>query len=478
MRKVFGAHKQQLMKQFWGEALLMSLLAMGVGYILAFSSLQVFNEMTSKAFQIPDLFEGSTPISFLAIAVLAALVAGLYPTLVLSRFQPAAVLKGDVKTGGASVFTRSLLVMQYVLAITFMIGAGLMAQQVDFIKNMNLGYQSDHVVVLNMGRTGSRELANRFRNEVKPFHQIKKVVATAYSFTRGGDRNSWTNAEGVNRSAWATGIDYDYIDILGMELVAGRSFAREITTDPKSSVLVNEALVKSFGIENPLGHKLTGWCSWFMTEAPTIIGVVKDFHFQSLHRAVQPTVLTMHPDYHGGLGAMLVKIVPQDISGTLELLEEKWNAVSPNTPFRYSFLKEDVALQYAEDEQWGKIVIYSSAFAIVIACLGLFGMASLTVTKRTKEVGIRKVLGASIANIITLIMKEFVLLVALSALLACPLAFYGMEKWLENFEFRMALGPEMFILASGLAVAVAAVTLSYQAIKASLTNPAKTLKYE
>lgn len=478
MRKVLGAHKQQLMKQFWGEALLMSLLAMGVGYILAFSSLEVFNEMAGKAFQISHLFEGSTPISFVAIAVLAALVAGMYPTLVLSRFQPAAALKGDVKTGGATVFTRSLLVMQYVLAVTFMIGAGLMAQQMDFIKNTDLGYQSDHVIVVNMGRTGSRELVNRFRNEVKPFHQVKKVVATAFSFTHEHHRMSWTNAEGVKRSASATGIDYDYLDILEMELAAGRNFTKRITTDPKSSVLVNEALVKSFGIENPLGYKLTGWASRFMTEAPTIIGVVKDFHFQSLHHAVQPTVLTMHPDYYGSLDAMMVKIAPQDISGTLELLEEKWHAVAPNTPFRYSFLKEDVARQYAEDEQWGKIAIYASVFAIVIACLGLFGLASLTVIKRTKEVGIRKVLGASLTNIVTLILKEFVLLVALSALLACPLAFYGMKKWLENFEFRMAIGPEMFILASGLAVAVAAVTLSYQAIKASLTNPVKTLKYE
>ncbi len=478
MRKVLGAQKGQVMKQFWGEALLLSALSLVLGLSLAIFTLSFFNDLTGKELLIADFFSIGTIIGLLAIVLIVALVAGVYPSVILSKFQPIVVMKGEAQTGGKNRLTRGLVVVQYVLAIALMIGTGLMAQQMSFIRNMDLGYKNDHVIAINMGRVGSKELAERFRNETISFDQIVNIVTTAYSFTRGGDRNSWTDANGVTRSAWAFGVDYDYFDILGMELSEGRNFSREITTDPINSVLVNEAFVKQFDFEKPVGTKLTNWCPWFMKEAPTIIGVVKDFHFQSLYAEVKPAVLTMHPDYHGGVGFMLVKVKPERLSETIALLEEKWNLVAPNTPFRHSFLDEDVANQYIEDEKWGKIVGYSSALAILIACLGLFGLASLAVAKRTKEVGIRKVLGASVSNIVMLIGRDFILLIAVAAVLASPLAWYGGEKWLENFAFKTTIGFEPFLFSIILAVAIAALTLSYQAIKAALTNPATTLKYE
>ncbi|MBT5875441.1 MAG: hypothetical protein HOH43_18615, partial [Candidatus Latescibacteria bacterium] len=263
-----------------------------------------------------------------------------------------------------------------------------------------------------------------------------------------------------------------------MELVDGRDFDRSLTTDPTSSVLVNESLVKEFGLETPIGHKLNGWATWFMKEPPTIVGVVRDFNFESLHEPVRPAVLTMHPEYHGGIGAILVKMKSGNLSETMELLEEEWRGVAPDSPFSFSFLEDDIANQYQAERRWAQIIGYASGLAILIACLGLFGLATLSVTNRTREIGIRKILGASVPGMLMLISKDFVKLVTLAAVCSWPLAFLTIDQWLMAFTYRIEIGPATFFIASVSAVLIALGTLSYQAIRAAIANPVQSMRYE
>lgn len=479
VRKVFGAYRMQLMRQFWGEAVLLSGLALLAGAVLAVAALPLFNQLTTLTLALDDLREVSTGIILIGLMLTVGLISGSYPAVVLSRFQPVAVLKGPVRTGGKSVLIRALVVAQYALSIALMIGAGLMAQQMDYIQNKDLGYIPENVVAIQTGGVGSPELVERFRNAVAGYDDILNVVSAGYSFTRGGDRISWTDADGTPRGpAWVFGVDYDYLDVMNMELAMGRNFSRDITTDPTGAVLVNEALVREFKLQNPLGYKLTGWASWFMKEPPEIIGVVRDFNFESLHTDIKPAIMTMHPGYHGGIGAILVKIKPARVSETIARLETAWSALAPDTPFMYAFLDDDIARQYQADERWNRIIGYSAALAVFIACLGLFGLVTLAVANRTKEIGIRKVLGASATDMVTLIAKEFVKLVAVAAVIACPLAYYGGRVWLGEFAYRIDIQPWVFIGASLLALLIALATLSYQAVRAALANPVKTLRYE
>lgn len=478
VRKVFGAYRIQLMKQFWGEAILMSSGGLCLGVLLAGLALPLFNQLTQQTLSL-DAFSSGWPLVLLAaLAGSVGLVAGSYPAILLSRFQPASVLKGPVKTGGKNRLMSSLVVVQYTLSIGLMICAGLIGQQLDYIQSKDLGYSRENLVAVQTGRMGSRDLVEKYRNGLMRYDSISGVVASGYSFTRGGDRISWENAEGVQRWAWAFGVDYDFRDLMGMELVDGRDFDRSLSTDPTSSVLVNESLVKEFGLNAPIGHKLDGWATWFMKEPPTIVGVVRDFNFESLHEPIRPAIMTMHPDYHGGIGAILVKMKSGNLSKTMELLEEEWRSVAPDSPFSFSFLEDDIANQYRAERRWAQIIGYASGLAILIACMGLFGLATLAVTNRTREIGIRKILGASVPGMLVLISKDFVKLVTIAAVLSWPLAFLSIDQWLAAFTYRIEIGPVTFLMASASAVLIALGTLSYQAIRAAIANPVQSMRYE
>ena len=263
-----------------------------------------------------------------------------------------------------------------------------------------------------------------------------------------------------------------------MEIVDGRNFMREFPADSTASVLVNEALVEEFGLENPVGHVMTGWLEFIYETPPTVIGVVKDFHFRSLHEEVQPAVINMHPNYYNYMGNVLVKISPEDMNGTLSLIEATWNKILPSKPFTYSFLDEDVAGQYQAEQRWGQIVTYSALFAILIACLGLFGLATLSVARRTKEIGIRKVLGASASGIVLLLSKDFARLVTLAFVVAAPLAYLAATYLLQDFAYRIEISWPIFLMAGLAALGIALLTVSYQAVKAALGNPVDSLRYE
>ncbi|HET6568969.1 MAG TPA: FtsX-like permease family protein, partial [Rhodothermales bacterium] len=481
MRKALGARRGQIMKQFWGEAILMGLVALLLGVLLAILVLPLFNQLTGRELSLGASLNANGVLILLGLIAIVGLVAGGYPAAVLSGFNPVAVLKGDVKSRGNSFFTRSLIVVQYTLSIVLIVSTIVMARQLHYMLNRDLGFEGEQVVVLHTYNVTDKEapaVIERFRHDLLPDPRIVKIARAGYSFTHGGDWNGWLDAEGNQRRAANFGIDYDYLDVMGMQLVAGRNFSREHPSDPTGGVLVNEALVRQFGIKDPIGYKLTGWNSWYVKEPPTIIGVVKDFNFRSLHEEVAPAVLNMQPDYYIGMGAMLIKISGNDVPGTISLLEKTWNTVLPGRPFSYSFLDDDMAAQYQTEQRWGKILTYSSLLAILIACMGLFGLATLSTVRRTKEIGIRKVLGASVSGIVALVSREFVVLVLISGLAAAPLAYYAMHRWLDTFAYRIPLGPGAFILAGLAALLIALLTVSYQSVKAALANPASSLRYE
>ncbi len=480
MRKVLGAFRLQLVRQFGGEALLMSALAFVLGLMLAELFLPVFKQFTQKNLSLQQLSGGWALLAMLGLLPLIGLLAGGYPAAFISRFQPATVLKGTLKLRQKSFFTRSLVVFQFGLAIFLIVCAIFIARQQQFIASRNLGYNPEHVIAINSfggaSNDGGQKML-RLREALNAYpQQVLTVTGTSAAFNKGWDLNGFTH-EGVERTAFIFGVDYDYVDMLGLKLIAGRNFSRELQSDLMNSVIVNEALVQEFGWQEPvLGRRLSGWNDEKIPGGPVVIGVVKDYHFLSLHRRIQPAVLLMDPEF--GINDILVRVSSSNIPATIKLIEEEWRTVAPNTPFDFSFVNEDLQRQYETDLRWQKIISYSTAFAVLLAGLGLFGLATLAATSRTKEIGIRKVLGASVARVVTLLSREFALLVLLANLIAWPLAYLVMNKVLQNYAYRIDLSWWVFGLAGSIALFIALLTVSTQAIKAALANPVEALRYE
>jgi putative ABC transport system permease protein len=478
MRKVLGAQRVQLMHQFWGEALLLTTVGLLIGLLLAFAALPFFNQLTGQNLSLASFHPLEILLALLLLLIVVGFVAGGYPSVLLTRFQPVVVLKGVFTAGGKNRLSRTLVVLQYTISIGLIVSTILMAQQLQYLLSKDLGYDKDLVMVVHTNQLSQSEapfVLERFRNSLLPYAQISNIARAGSPFTRGSDRNTWTDADGITRSAYNFGVDTEYIDVMGMEIVEGRNFSPDLPTDSTQSILVNEALVQEFGIEDPVGKRLSNWLSFIYEESPMIIGVVRDFNFRSLREEVVPAVMNMHPNYYNFMGAMLVKVQPGSIRQAVDLVEKTWKEVLPGKPFTYSFLDDDVASQYQIEERWSNIVTASSILAVLIASLGLFGLATLTVAKRTKEIGIRKVLGASIPRVVILIAGEFAKLVGIAAVIAWPLAYFGMNEWMSDFANRIDISFWPFLLAALAALAIALLTISSRAIGAALVNPVRAL---
>ena len=479
MRKVLGAQRRQLVGQFWGEALLQTSFGLFLGLIIAILLLPLFNQVTGESLSLVNLGTVEVFSATIGLLLIVGFIAGGYPSVLLSQFQPIQVLKGVIGKRGKNFLSRGLVVLQYTISIGFIVSTLLMSQQLKYLFEKDLGYDKGLILVVNTGQVSDSDaprVLEHFKNALLPNVYVENVARAGNSFTRGSDRNTWTDAQGVTRSAYNFGVGFEYIDLMGMEIVEGRSFSKELASDSTRSILVNEALVREFGMENPVGQRLTNWLSGIYEEAPVIIGVVKDFHFRSLREEVAPAVLNMHPNYYNFMGAILIKLEPGAVAATIDEVEQTWASILPGKPFTYSFLDEDVASQYQTEEQWQSIVTLSALFAILIASLGLFGLATLTVSKRTREIGIRKVLGASLQRVVMLIASDFIKLVAIASVLAAPLAFWGMYKWLQNFAYAIEISIWPFILAPLVAILIAMLTISSRAAKAALTNPVQALR--
>jgi len=470
-RKVMGADRLQLMMQFWGEALLMSFLALIVGITLAELFLPTFNLLIEKNLSLNPFSDGVTFGALLSLILVVGLIAGSYPALLMSNFQPIEIFRKRVRLGGSAMFGRVMVILQFSLSIFLIIMTIIMGRQQEYLMTKNLGFNQEQVLIIPTVRAAEGErLLQVFQDELTSESRVLSVSGAAFSFDRGSHLVGF-NYQEMEKHSYEYRVDYNYLSLLGLELVQGRDFSKKHATDPDRAAIVNETFIKMLEWQNPIGETFM-----FRGRNLSVIGVVNDYHYRSLHNAIEPVVL--HLDPAAPIRYLLVRIQAQDIPGTIELLKEKWRQVAPAVPFEYYFLDNDVGRQYRAEQRWDRIVTYSSVFAIIIACLGLFGLSSLSVSQRTKEIGIRKVLGATVPGLVGLVNKEFLTLVVLGNLIAWPSAYFVMSKWLEGFAYRIELGLTSFALAAVTGLIIALITVSYQSIKTALANPVEALRYE
>jgi len=482
LRKVVGAKRANLVKQFFGESLLSTLAAVLAGILLVVLLMPAFNNLSGKEFTIgPDLFGNKNLLlGIIGIFLLTAFLAGSYPALLLASFKPVKVLRStkDIPGSNRSPYMRRILVIiQYSIAIFLMIGTFIIHRQLSFIKNIDLGFDQN-LMVCSDSSWGKQENYRILKNELLKHPNIHNIAFTSQQMGawESGARDDviWEGKKGTPKLTFEVIFcDPDFLTAHKMELVQGRFFSADIQSDIRESFVLNEAAVRAmeFGDESPVGKSLTFWDSY----RGTIIGVIKDYHTQSLHNRIQPVILAYNPDFWDVIN---IRISAQDMPGTLGFLTDKWKELSSGMLFEYWFMNESLDQRYRAEQATGTLLKYFTFFAIFISCLGLLGLIAFITRQRTKEVGIRKVLGATVPNILQLLIKESVLLVLLANVLAWPVAYLMVKNWLENFAYRTDIAPYIFFLSGGIAVIIALAAVSMQAFKAANANPIDSLRYE
>ncbi|MCK6559030.1 ABC transporter permease [candidate division KSB1 bacterium] len=482
MRKVLGSVRTQLVKQFLSESVLLAFLALFIALLLIELLLPAFNRLADKELTL----HFSTNLGFASglagVALVTGVLAGLYPAVVLSSFQPIAVLKGSLKAGAKSPWLRStLVVLQFAISIVLLVGTGVVFQQLEYMRNKRLGFNKEQVVVLPIETATGLRNYEAFREQLLQNPNFINVAAASGVPGRIEDDTAHRLEGAPEEVAYPLQIFRGSVDLLStleIAVAAGRGFSREFVSDTSEACLLNETAARLMGMtpQSALGKKLTQiGPTPAQSEVRTIIGVVKDFHFESLHREIKPLVMSIAPREFVNVVA---RLRPENIPATIAFLQEKWPAFEPGYPFRYFFLDEDFGRLFRNEEQQSKIFGSFTILAVLIACLGLFGLASFIAEQRTKEIGVRKVLGASVQQVILLLSKDFTRLVAVAFVIATPVAYVAMNKWLQDFAYRTTLSPAIFVLAGALALVIAWLTVSYQAVKAALTNPVEALRYE
>jgi len=483
MRKVVGARKKELIAQFIGESFIYSSLSMIISLVLVTLALPYFRSMAGIDFRLHFVdFRWMIP-GFLGLVFFVGLAAGSYPAVFLSSFQPAHVLKGETKAGlSHSRFRRILVTAQFVISVGLIIGTGILNNQVRFMKNTDLGFDKESMAVLPIMDNEVRNSLDSIKTQIK---EIPGVISTgASSVIPGGEPD--TNPiipQGFNPEQNyfmdRMDVDSDFIPTLGIKMVKGRNFSREFGTDSEQAVIINETAARAFGWEDPVGKTIqrpTGSTpSKVQWNTMTVVGVAKDFHIRSLHQKAAPLYITNIPRY---LDMLSIKIRKSGKSEILGRIREIWKSVDPGRPFDYFFLADSFDSQYRAEEKLSGISTLFSIFAVVVACLGLFGMASFATERRRREIGIRKMMGASITNVMVLLTKDFVKLVILANLIAWPAAYFVMKKWLQNFAYQTPIGFGIFLLTGFLSIAIALLTVSYQSVRAALSDPVQAIKYE
>jgi putative ABC transport system permease protein len=475
LRKVVGAHRSQLIRQFFSESLLFSFIALGLSVAAVSLVLPLFGSLAGKEMAWNAAGAGALVSGLAVIALLTGLISGSYPALFLASFQPVDTLRGKLKSGtGNAAFRRTLVVVQFVLSAALIIGTGIVSKQMTFIKNRNLGWNKEQVIAIPI-RSYSQPSLESLKAELadKPGILNAAVATQKPSFT------SWSSSgfdwEGKDPSLKVDvtylGVDDGYVDTMGMTIVQGRNFSEEFPTDKKESFLVNEELARLMGYENPIGKSFSFW-----DQKGKIVGVIKDFHFQPLRRKIEPLIIQWAElDWTNFL---FLRIVPEGIEKTIGIVRETWKKILPNIPFSYQFLDEDFATMYLSEERTGTLLKIFTAMAILVACLGLFGLASFAAEQRTKEIGIRKLLGASVTGIMTLMCREFLVLIGLANIIAWPVAYFAVNDWLGNFAYRTEVPAILFFGALIISLAVGLMTVIYKAIRAASANPVDALKHE
>ncbi len=491
IRKVVGAQRRQLITQFIGESVVITVISILVGLAAARLSLSVFNDLAGKQLEFPfNIFLVATVFVLLTVI---GILTGSYPAFVLSSFRPITILKGALPKGKQG-FRRALVGVQLILSIFLISSTLIMRQQLQFLQSKNLGFNREQLAVVQLAETSGQRLpqrvqlgfdiAEQFKTELSSYPEIDGVCASAHDFGNGSWTNiGYTDDGGVYRNFNLNIVDDDYIPVLRMDMAAGRNFSDMNPSDKRRSIVVNEAFVREYGWSDAIGKRMPG--KGFVDHE--IIGVVKDFNYTSLYTAVPPLVIVEDAAIalsgmeninmeNSPIPKLMIRIKAGQLTAGLDHIKSAWLKLSGSEEFAFSFVDEALNQQYRNDQNLGKIVGLATALAILIGSLGLYALASLAMQTRTKEISIRKVMGATVNSLLLLLSKDYVVLVFASLVLSIPLTVWTMRDWLSSFEFRITIGWEIFLLAGMVALAIAMLAIGYQTLKTASTEPAKALR--
>lgn len=475
LRKVIGSFRSNLIRQFLTESIVYSFLAFAIGISLAYLALPVFNPIAEKSLQIPWGDWQLYPILLFSL-VLIGLLAGLYPAMYLSGFKPIEVLKGSLSRGSKNHRLQgTLVVFQFGISVLLIIGATVVSKQMEFILNKDLGYDKDQVIILHGTNTMENQLPV-FKEQLRQLDAVQNATASNYlpvSDAKRDQNQFWKEGKeqeeiGVGAQFWS--VDEDYIPTLGIRLITGRNFSTEMAGD-SSAIIINESMAKKMGFDNPIGKRITNG----YRPTATIIGLMEDFHFESMKGRITPLSLSFGS---GAPATLAVKIKAEAVGSAIKEMSKLWEEFLPNQPIRYTFLDERFAKMYREVKRTGSIFAGFSLLAVVIACLGLFALSAFMVEQRRKEVSVRKVLGASVGHLFQLLTTHFLQLILVAFVIAMPLAWYLMKRWLEDFTYRIPITGDIFLLAGSAILLIALLTISFEALKAAVSNPVKHLRSE
>jgi putative ABC transport system permease protein len=481
IRKVTGATKAELIAQFLSESVLIAGLAMLLALGLTAIVLPWLNRLSGLQIPITILLQWKWLLPILLIPFVVGIVSGIYPALFMSSFQPVKTLKGLFRVGGRSIsFRQGLVVIQFSISIVLIITTSIVFRQLSFMQKTSLGYDKEHVITMPYN-IGTASLYETFRNTllskpgVKTLSRSTRIPTGRLLDSQDASIVDSDSLQPVNTELKFLAVDHDYIPTYNINMAAGRNFSRNFATDT-SNFLINETVAKTLNwkTEQAVGKEFS-----YGGVRGRIIGVVNDFHFESMHQKIAPIVFILpRPDQNNFYSRLSIKIDGTNINNTLQTIENTWKSVIPEVPYEYTFLDENFERQYQAEKRQGTLFTLFACIAIFIACLGLLGLSAFAISQRVKEIGIRKVLGASAASIITLLSKDFLKLVAIAALIAFPVAWYAMDKWLTDFAYRIDISWWIFLAAGTIAALVALITVGVQALKAALSNPVKSLRTE
>jgi putative ABC transport system permease protein len=472
IRKAVGSQTFQLIGQFLSESMLISVLAMLSSLLLLYIMLPFFNEVADKKLVL-DVFNVKTVALFSAFTLAVGLVSGLYPAFILSKYNPATVLKGPMaaKSQG-SLLRQSLVVFQFAISMLMIIGTIVVYRQLQFMTSKELGFDKQQVITIPLKGPAMQQSAGVLKNRILQISGVTKASLTNGTIGAGLNNKStfdfYTNTEGEPVSSEHFIVDENFLDVLKIPVKEGRNFSASLDNDSSHAVLVNEAMLKRLGWKSRTDGLIE-----VDSRKVEITGVIKDFHLRSLHNQIEPLVLVLKKN---GANNLLIRVSQQHIRPMIGLIKQAFTEINPNQPFEYDFLDQAFAMQYKSDERRGTMFLAFSGIAVLIACIGLFGLATFTAQQRTKEIGVRKVLGASVANVVTLLSLDFLKLVFIAIVLAVPVGWYLMDTWLQTFAYKIRIEWWVFALAGVTSILIAFVTVSFQSVRAALVNPVKSLR--
>jgi putative ABC transport system permease protein len=477
IRKVMGSERKQLIYQFLSESVLVALIALGLSLISIFGLLPYFNTLAAKTLSFNYVFQPAVIWSLLAIVVFTGLVGGSYPALYLSGFNPVSVLKGKLASkGGSVIFRKSLVITQFALGIFMLISTLIVFDQLQFLRKKDLGFDKEQLLRLELSGREQFAKAPVLVEALTKRPEVESAGMANASPGQGIGKNIFQveDSEGkmVERGVDLYFADYDFVKTMRMSIVQGRDFSHNIPSDSLYGVLVNESMVKRMGWKDPIGRRFTAGQQNQIEKR--VVGVVKDYHQRSLYEPIEPLIIILNEQNN----YVFVRTLPGDIGKTLSSIESAWKGVYPNDPFGYTFVNQDLDSQYHADQKRSQLFTAFSCLTVFIACLGLLGLAAFTTEQRTKEIGVRKVVGASVRSLVVLVSREFFVLVAAGMILAFPAAWYFTNNWLQNFSYRIEMTDEWstFLVSALVAFAITLFTVGFHVIRAAVLNPVRSLR--